>query len=94
MQKNFTGDILFPGVHTLIQNLKREGIKIALASSSDKGRINRVLKDCDIEHLFEVVVSGDEFADSKPHPNLFLHTASLLGLNPVQCIVIEDSYNG
>jgi beta-phosphoglucomutase len=88
------GDILFPGVRTLIHNLKREGIKIALASSSDKGRINRVLKDCDIEHIFDVVVSGDEFADSKPHPDIFLHTASSLEIKPDQCIVIEDSYNG
>lgn len=38
----YFGDILFPGVRTLIQNLKREGIKIALASSSDKGRIYKV----------------------------------------------------
>lgn len=90
----FFGDILFAGVRTLTENLKSKGISIALASSSDRGRINRVLKDCELQQLFDAVVSGAEFADSKPHPDIFLHTAGKLGVKPEQCIVIEDSYNG
>ncbi len=87
-------EILFPGVRTLIANLKNQGISIALASSSDRDRINRVITDCDLEQIFDVVVSGEEFEDSKPNPDIFLHTARSLGMEPKQCIVIEDSYNG
>jgi HAD superfamily hydrolase (TIGR01549 family) len=90
----FFGDILFPGVRALTDNLKRKGISIALASSSDRDRINRVIKDCELQQFFDAVVSGEEFQDSKPHPDIFLHTARKLGNEPERCIVIEDSYNG
>ncbi|MFY2157203.1 HAD family hydrolase [Cytobacillus firmus] len=93
-KKFYFKDILFPGVRTLTEDLKREGTSIALASSSDRGRINRVITDCQLEQIFDVVVSGEEFEDSKPHPDIFLHTARVLEKEPEQCIVIEDSYNG
>jgi beta-phosphoglucomutase len=41
-----------------------------------------------------MLFSGEEFEDSKPHPDIFLHAASKLGKEPKDCIVIEDSYNG
>ncbi|WP_137744108.1 HAD family hydrolase [Robertmurraya siralis] len=87
-------DVLFSGVLPLIVELKSNGISVALASSSDKERINRVLTDCGLQHVFDAIVSGEDFADSKPHPEIFLHTAKLLGKSPQQCIVIEDSTNG
>lgn len=93
MKVNFE-DILFPGVKPLIKNLKKDKVSIALASSSDKERINRVLNDCELHQLFDVVVSGEEFEESKPNPEIFLHAAEKLGEIPEDCIVIEDSYNG
>ncbi|MFP7333130.1 HAD family phosphatase [Shouchella clausii] len=87
-------DIQFPAVRPLIESLKSNGVRIALASSSDRERINRVVTDCGLAHLFDVVVSGEEFADSKPDPEIFLQTAKRLGHAPAQCIVIEDSTNG
>ncbi|GIN10296.1 hypothetical protein J26TS2_01630 [Shouchella clausii] len=65
-----------------------------MASSSDRERINRIVTDCGLAHLFDVVVSGEEFADSKPDPEIFLQTAKWLGQAPEPCIVIEDSSNG
>ncbi|XOQ15510.1 MAG: HAD family phosphatase [Shouchella clausii] len=87
-------DIQFSGVLPLTESLKSNGIKLALASSSDRDRINRVVKDCGLQHVFDAVVSGEEFADSKPDPEIFLQTAKRLGQAPAQCIVIEDSTNG
>jgi beta-phosphoglucomutase len=49
------GDILFSGVRPLLESLKNEGIKLALASSSERERINRVLNDCELEQYFDVV---------------------------------------
>lgn len=64
-------DIQFPAVLPLTESLKSNGVRMALASSSDRERINRVVKDCELEHLFDVVVSGEEFADSKPESRDF-----------------------
>jgi len=40
------------------------------------------------------VVSGDDVVNGKPHPEVFLKAARLLGVEPDECIVIEDSHNG
>ncbi|MGA5690628.1 HAD family hydrolase [Cytobacillus pseudoceanisediminis] len=84
-QRNFIlKKSFFNGVRTLIDNLKNQGISIALSSYSDRDRINRVITDCELERTFDVVVSGEEFKDSKPNPDIFLHTASSLGMEPKQ----------
>ncbi|MFC0272614.1 HAD family hydrolase [Metabacillus herbersteinensis] len=87
-------DILFPGTLPLLELLKGKGIKLALASSSDRERINSVLSSCDLVKYFDEIVSGHEFEESKPHPDIFLHTAKKLGIEPEECIVIEDSIYG
>lgn len=87
-------ELLFPGVRPLLERLKSNNIPMALASSSDKERINKVIEQCNLFGFFKVVVSGEEFEESKPDPEIFLHTASKLGIEPKKCIVIEDSFNG
>ncbi|PLR75968.1 phosphatase [Bacillus sp. V3-13] len=87
-------EILSPGVRPLLETLKREGVPAALASSSDRDRINNVIDQCDLHGFFQFVVSGEEFNESKPNPEIFLHTAAKLGMEPRKCIVIEDSLNG
>jgi beta-phosphoglucomutase len=87
-------ELLFPGVRPLLESLISKNIPMALASSSDRERINRVIEQCNLHGFFKVVVSGEEFEESKPSPEIFLHTASKLGIEPKKCIVIEDSFNG
>jgi len=87
-------ELLFSGVRHLLERLKSNNIPMALASSSDKERINKVIEQCNLFGFFKVVVSGEEFEESKPDPEIFLHTASKLGIEPKKCIVIEDSLNG
>ncbi|GLB60149.1 HAD family hydrolase [Cytobacillus sp. NCCP-133] len=86
--------ILFPGARPLLENLRKQKIPTALASSSDRERIDKVLDDCDLHGYFRSIVSGEEFEESKPHPDIFLHSAAKLGVPPEHCIVIEDSLNG
>ncbi|MBP3039849.1 HAD family phosphatase [Bacillaceae bacterium Marseille-Q3522] len=87
-------EILFPGVKPLLDELKNNQVPVALASSSNKNRINKVIRDCKIENYFSTVVSGEEFMESKPNPDIFLYAASKLHMQPDKCIVIEDSWNG
>ena len=82
------------GVIDLLSNLKKAGALIALASSSPYQIIGMVLDRFNIKRFFNSVVSGEDFERGKPSPDIFLKTAAMLGVLPVQCIVIEDATHG
>ena len=83
-----------PGIAELIQELKKNGIAIGLASSSPHVAIDIVLKKFAFESYFSVVVSGEDFKNSKPAPDIFLKAALLLQTAPDECVVIEDATHG
>ena len=82
------------GAPELIDFLKNNGIRLALASGSSRASIDHHLKEVGAEDLFEVIVGGKEVSNGKPHPDIFLLTAQKLGLDPKDCFVFEDSGNG
>ncbi|NYV27453.1 HAD family phosphatase [Streptobacillus felis] len=82
------------GVKELISYLKNENIKLAIASSSQKNKIHKLLKNEELYQYFDFIISGEEVLESKPNPEIFLKTIKHFGLNPCDCIVLEDSYNG
>ena len=83
--------VLNPNVHLLLSTLKERGIKTALASSGPPRLINRMKEECDLVDGFDFTTSGDQFKESKPNPEIFLHTAEQLEVHPEECLVIEDS---
>jgi len=85
---------LYNGVEAVLSELKREGLPVALASSSTRQCIEEILKRFGITNYFDVIVSGDDGSNSKPHPEIFLKAAKKLGVKPEACAVIEDSTNG
>lgn len=87
-------DIMRSQVPELLRMLKEMGLKVALASSSSTENIATVLEQCGIRTYFDVVVSGDEFHESKPNPEIYLHTMQRLGCGPEECLIIEDSDYG
>ncbi len=82
------------GVVKVLDYIRKEGIPVAVASSSTKEIINLILQKTELAHYFDFIVSGEDVKAGKPAPDIFLHTAKLLGVNPGECIVIEDSENG
>lgn len=78
----------------VLNTLKSEGYKLALASSTHLELVERVLVENGIRDLFETVVSGNQFKKSKPDPEIYLHTASCLGVKPEECLAVEDSTIG
>lgn len=82
------------GIRELLESLKREKIKIGLASSSPMEGIELVLDKFRIKGYFQEVLSGEDLERPKPEPDIFLKTAKRLGVNPWECVVIEDSKNG
>lgn len=92
--EQFQEAAVMPNAAKLIDFLIDNHIKMALASSSSRSLINLILKKLNLETVFDVVISGEEVANGKPFPDIFLKTAELLHLEPNQCMVIEDSNNG
>ncbi len=87
-------DIMNPGVPETLAELKRRGVRCALASSSPIDNIHQVLDECGITAFFEVVISGDQFERSKPAPDIYLHAIERLGLSAAECCCVEDSFYG
>lgn len=85
---------LLEGVEKLIIDLHTKGMQLILASSASKVTIDRVFKRFGLSSYFSHIVSGEDFLNSKPHPAIFEHAASLSVAPKENCIVIEDSTNG
>ena len=83
-----------PGLYELLDYLEEQGIPRIVASSSPKNMILCNLQTSNTMRYFHEVVSGLEVARSKPAPDIFLEAARRLGIEPAQCLVLEDSYNG
>ena len=85
--------ITMPGLFKLLESVK--DYKLALASSSKKFKINIVLKKLELENYFSAIVSGgDDIKNGKPAPDTFLLAAEKLGVNPENCLVLEDANAG
>jgi beta-phosphoglucomutase len=69
-------------------------VQLVLASSASKGTIARVFDRFGLAPYFTHLVSGEDFAESKPDPAIFLRAAELAETPVTECIVIEDSANG
>lgn len=82
------------GVKNLLQALQISNIKIGLASSAPLEWINQIMHKIDMREYFDVIVSGGHVERGKPFPDIFLKCASLLGIDPAECVVIEDAAHG
>ncbi len=83
-----------PYVLDLIKDLYEHGVKLIIASSSPAASIEYVMDFFQIRNYFEGYVSGTTVAHPKPAPDIFLEAAKQLGVNPQDCIIIEDSFHG
>ena len=86
---------LLPGFRETLDRLISLKMPLALASSSPRSWIELVLDKFDLRSAFRVVVSAEEVGgQGKPAPDIYLHTARKLNVQPADCVVIEDSKNG
>lgn len=82
------------GIPELLQAIKEAGLPTIIASSSPRSFIEGVIKKIGVEHYFDSWISGEEVENSKPEPDVFLKAAELIGVDPADCVVIEDSRSG
>lgn len=89
---NMTKDEILPGVHSFLNELKQEGIKIALGSASKNA--HTILDRIGLTDRFDAIVDGNSITKTKPNPEVFLKGAKLLNVTPDECIVFEDAQAG
>ena len=85
-------DETLPNVKELLNELKTNGVKLALGSASKNAEL--ILERVNIKHYFDVVIDGNKTSRSKPDPEVFLLGAQALQCEPNDCIVFEDALNG
>jgi beta-phosphoglucomutase family hydrolase len=82
------------GAIELVKALKAKGIKMAIASSAPMENIQLILRGLGIADYFQAIVWGREVTEGKPSPQAFLLAAEKLGVQPENCLVIEDAVAG
>jgi HAD superfamily hydrolase (TIGR01509 family) len=82
-----------PGARELLVELRAAGVPTALVTMSI-GVMARFVADAIEFDAFDFVVAGDDVTHSKPHPAAYLRATELLGVNPADCVAIEDSPPG
>ncbi len=85
---------LLPGLDAFLEKANQQAIKMAIGSAAIMFNIDFVLDNLHIRHYFSALVSADDVAVSKPDPETFLTCAERLHVEPVNCIVFEDSPKG
>ena len=83
-----------PGLYALLNTLKADGIKIALATGTSRHIALEYLRRTDTLKYFDAFAFGDQVAHGKPDPEIFLLAAKALGADPETTAVFEDSVNG
>ena len=85
-------DELLPGAKEFIEEIKQNGMSVALGSASKNAPL--ILQQLKIENLFDAVVDGNEVMEAKPDPEVFLKGAKALKTDPRNCVVFEDAMAG
>lgn len=84
-------DIL-PGAMKTLDELKANGIKVAIGSSSKNTPV--ILKQIGLSDYFDAVSDGNNITNSKPDPEVFLKAADMLGIPYAECMIVEDADAG
>ena len=90
--ENLTPQDLLPGIGDCLKDLKKRGIKIGLASSSQNAGL--IIKKLGLESYFEAMVDPRSLSKGKPDPEIYLKAAAALGLSPAKCAGVEDARAG
>ncbi len=83
-----------PGVNECLQTLLDSGYRLGLVTSSRTETAERRLGQFDLRNYFELTTCGEEAERGKPQPDIYLKAAGKFGVEPAECVVVEDSTNG
>jgi 2-phosphoglycolate phosphatase len=82
---------LFPGQGELLDALDARGVPWAVVTNKPGWLTEPLLEELNLRHRASCVVSGDTFAERKPHPKPLLHAAAAIGRRPKECVYVGDA---
>lgn len=82
------------GLPTFLEDLKKNGVKIAVGTSGPMDNVRFVIESTNIQGYFEAIVCEEDLKKGKPDPEVYLKAAQKVNTEPGRCIVIEDSVVG
>jgi HAD superfamily hydrolase (TIGR01509 family) len=85
---------VFPSTKPILQELRQMNLHLAVATSSVSASARPFLTRHGLMAFFEVVVTGEEVENGKPHPDIYLRAAEKLGIAADACLVVEDALSG
>ena len=83
---------ILPGISELISSLKKNNVKLSLASASLNGPF--ILEKLQLTDAFDAIADPSKVAAGKPAPDIFIAAAEAINLKPQDCVGIEDSIAG
>ena len=89
-----SGIQIIDGIHDFLKEMKLNNISAVIGTSTDRENIELAFGQLGIENFFLDAICAEDVSQGKPHPEVFLKGADLLGLPPEQCVVFEDSLHG
>lgn len=92
--KTYKKSLKKEGLEELLAYAKENNIKCALASSSDREKIDFLLEKEGIRDYFDFIISGNEVEKSKPDPEIFIKSKEHFNIKDDEALILEDSYNG
>ena len=91
--RSLSGDILYPGARNRLFELARR-FPFGIASGALHAEITTILEGAGVLELFPVIVGADDVRTTKPSPEPYLTAAEKMGIDPSQCLAVEDSPTG
>jgi HAD superfamily hydrolase (TIGR01509 family) len=90
------GNLLpLPGAQNFIAKCRNKGLKLALATSADRVKMEVNLRETGLSaDLFQSIITGLDVEKKKPSPDIYLKAAESLELDPKNCLVVEDAVSG
>ena len=82
------------GAHEVLSYLKAHGYKVGMATSTPWDTVKDHLERTDMMGYFDTIVTGDMIEHGKPAPDIYLLAAERLGVDPADCVGVEDSMSG
>ncbi|MCI7812352.1 MAG: HAD family phosphatase [Lachnospiraceae bacterium] len=90
-EKKYRTQVFYkPGAELFLSELKRRGIKMAIATSNSMELVKAAQESLHLERYIDFVCTGCSVARGKPAPDVYLKAAEELGISPLECLVFED----
>lgn len=83
-----------PHYKTFLADLKANNFITAICTSAPRANMNLIIDQLGIRDLMQSLMSSEDVKLHKPHPEIYVNTATRIGVEPRNCIVFEDSYSG